>query len=113
MTTKLEVLGHRVLIDPEFVEEQHDLGNGQFFDLSFTKTVQYEKAACETGRVVSIGPNAWKAFDDGEPWAEVGDKVIFAKHGGKFVSDPDNPEKLYVVINDEDIQVRIKENEDE
>ena len=70
-----------------------------------------EPLATTTGTVVSIGPNAWKAFDPGPdwaPWAEVGDRVMYAKYGGKVVKDPDTNEE-FVVLNDEDIISRIKE----
>lgn len=105
MATKVKVVGHRVLLEPAFTTEKTEWG----FDLAVGDTYKYEKAATEVGRIVSIGPNAWKAFDDGEPWAKVGDKVIFAKHGGKFIDDPEDDDKQYIIINDEDIQCIIEE----
>jgi co-chaperonin GroES (HSP10) len=74
-------------------------------------------AACETGKVVGIGPTAWHAYDktlpDGkpnthwEPWAKVGDRVVYARYGGKILKDPDTKEK-YIMINDVDVQVVVE-----
>jgi len=58
------------------------------------------------GTVVRIGVNAWKAFDDGTPWAHVGDKVVFRKYAGEVIKDGDVE---YRVVNDEDILCRIRE----
>lgn len=107
MTIKLKPLGHRVLVEPVLNEEKGKTEWG--FDMSHTDTHKREVAATERGRVVAIGPNAWKAFDDGEPWAKVGDVVIFAKYGGKFIAHPDNPEKLYIIINDDDLQAEVED----
>lgn len=103
---KIEVLGHRVLIDPEIPKEEIDEGALAGFKI-VGDTIHREKAATTQGRIVGIGPNAWRAFDDGLPWAEVGDKVYFAKYGGKFV---EIDEKEYVIINDEDVQAKILED---
>lgn len=110
MATKqrVEVAGHRVLLKPCFVEEETDWG----FKLDVGETFQREKAATITGEVVSIGDMAWKAFDgnhkDWKPWCEVGDKVFFAKYGGKFITIN---EETYILVNDEDIQAVIYEDE--
>ena len=51
--------------------------------------------------VMDVGPDAWKGFGNGEPWARVGDKVIIAKYAG--VTEPgDNTERI-LYINDDDI----------
>lgn len=105
---KVEVVGHRVLIDPEVPKKEIDDGALAGFEIVGNE-IEREKAATTIGRIVGIGPNAWKAFDDGEPWAEVGDKVYFAKYGGKWI-EVDGKE--YVIINDEDLVCRVKETED-
>lgn len=103
----INVVGHRVLLEPIFDTAKTDWD----FVLDVGVTYKAEQAATEEGRIVSIGPNAWKAFDDGEHWAEVGDCVIFAKHGGKFIKDPADKDKTYIIINDEDIQCVITEED--
>lgn len=99
----VQVLGHRVLVEPVFEEEV--LEWGFVMDIG-ADDFKRQKASAHMGRIVSIGPNAWKAFDDGEKWAEEGDLVYFAKYGGKFITYND---KEYVLINDDDCQLRIKE----
>lgn len=59
------------------------------------------------GIIVAVGDTAWKAFDDGNPWAKVGDRVAFAKYGGFIIEDPDSGEK-YRLLNDEDITAVIR-----
>lgn len=107
MDTKLQPVGHRVLVEPVLEDENGKTDWG--FDMSHTDTYKREVAATERGRIVAIGPNAWKAYDDGAPWAHVGDIVIFAKYGGKFVAHPESPEKKYVIINDDDVQLIVGE----
>jgi co-chaperonin GroES (HSP10) len=100
----VKVCGHRVLLDPDFVKEETEWG----FKLDVGETYKRERAATNEGKVVDIGPMAWKAFDgdkpDWKPWAKVGDIVIFAKYGGKFIKVKD---KDYIICNDEDIQAVI------
>jgi co-chaperonin GroES (HSP10) len=97
----IEVLGHRVLIEPVFEEEATEWG---FIMDTGGDDFKRQKASAHMGRIISKGPNAWLAFDGGESWAEVGDLVYFAKYGGKFITYND---KEYVIVNDEDIQLRI------
>lgn len=92
--------GHRVLIKPEIVEEKTSGG----IILAQT-TKDREQQATMRGVVVEVGENAWKAFDDGRPWAKVGDKVVFRKYAGEKVPEGDNE---YRVVNDEDILCVIK-----
>lgn len=89
--------GHRVLVKPDDVDEKT---SGGLYLAVETK----ERKANEQifGTLVAIGENAWKAFDDGKPWAKVGDRVTFAKYGGFSIDDPKTKEK-YRILNDEDI----------
>jgi co-chaperonin GroES (HSP10) len=88
--------GHRVLVKPDEVEEKV----GSLYLAVETK----ERRANEQifGTLVAVGENAWKAFDEGKPWAKVGDRVTFAKYGGFTIEDPVTKEKLRL-LNDEDI----------
>lgn len=95
--------GHRVLLSPETIKDTTEWGF-QFAGEEWKR----EKAATQIGVIVDIGKNAWLAFDNGDPWAEVGDRVYFAKYAGKFI-ELDGEE--YVIVNDEDIQCIIHEEE--
>ena len=112
MTTKCEVVGHRVLLKPHFDEDEIAEGALKGFKLDVGDTFKREKAATVVGEVVSIGPMAWKAFDgdspDWKPWCKIGDIVYFAKYGGKFIKID---EKDFIICNDEDIQAVIEESE--
>lgn len=102
----LEALGNRVIIKPDSIEEVTSGG------IVIAQTENYrreEKAATSTGTVIGFGEAAWlDPLLGGEPWVEIGDKVVFARYAGKFVTDPDDGEE-YVVINDDAIQARILE----
>ena len=98
MKTKISIhpAGHRVLVRPDEVSEKQ----GSLYLAVSTKERQANEQIF--GTLVAIGANAWKAFDDGKPWAKVGDRVTFAKYGGFTIEDPVMHEKLRL-LNDEDI----------
>jgi co-chaperonin GroES (HSP10) len=111
----LKMMGHRILIKPDPVKEQTKLPEA-LRDLKFevAKSVdqqRQEEVATTIGTIVSIGKMAWRAFDgthpDWEPWCKVGDRVIFAKYGGKLIEDPVTLEK-FMVLNDEDIYAKVE-----
>ena len=93
---------HRVLVRPERVEEKT---RGGLYVPEHTR--ERQQAASIRGELVAAGPNAWKAFDDGRPWADVGDTVIFAKYGGFEVEDEETKTE-YRLLNDEDIIAKIE-----
>lgn len=96
----IEPAGHRVLIKPDIVEEKTAGG----IILAQT-TKDRDQQATMRGTVVNVGVNAWKAFDDGTPWASEGDKVVFRKYAGEVIKDG---EEEYRVVNDDDILAVIK-----
>lgn len=104
----LEPLGHRVIVECS-IEEKSQGG------VILARDERLAKASTEHGILVAIGPEAWKAHNRSsgttEPWAKVGDKVIFSKYGGKVVEeDPiaqKDPKKYYMVMNDDDVLCRI------
>jgi len=104
MVEVFEPAGHRVLIKPKTVEEKSD-GGIILHNNDIQKKL--ERAGNDIGTVYSVGMNAWKAYDGGEPWAVVGDKVIYAKYGGVFVTNPLDGEE-YVLINDADVSCVLK-----
>lgn len=93
--------GHRVLILPEVIEEKTAGGI-----ILSAATKERDQQATMRGTVVTLGVNAWKAFDDGTPWANEGDKVIFRKYAGEVIK---TDEAEYRVVNDDDILAVIKE----
>ena len=65
----------------------------------------------DVGTIVAVGPTAWKAYDNGEPWAQVGDRISYARAGGKIVKQPGSEEKL-VLIADGDVRLVEEEYND-
>ena len=91
-----EPAGHRILVRPDEPPDKI----GSFYVPSWVK----DNRAIENiiGTVVAVGMTSWKAFDEGKPWAKVGDRVAFAKYGGFILEDEKTLEKVRV-LNDEDI----------
>ena len=96
--------GHRVLVLPNIVEETSD---GGIIIHTDETSMKMEKAGNDIGTVFRVGPNAWKAYDDGHAWAKEGDTVVYAKWGGVFVTDPDTDIE-YILLNDEDIALVVE-----
>lgn len=113
-------VGFRVLVKPDKVKdhdkfEENDEGEmytdsgiflGKEEDES-VKNILREGKAQTFGTIVGIGETAWKAYDDGEPWAKVGDRVAFAMYGGSWMTDPEDGEE-YILLNDNDITAVIE-----
>jgi len=100
----LEALGNRVIIKPDPIEK---VTSGGIVIAQTENYMREERAATSTGVVVGFGEAAWlDPAMGGEPWVDVGDRVVFARYAGKFVTDPDDDEE-YVVINDDAIQARV------
>lgn len=104
-------VGHRVLVKTENYDEHDEVyksakTNIPGFTIVQDKHVRYQ-ASVDEGTIVSCGKTAWKDF--GGPWADVGDTVLFAKHAGKPVVDPEDKDTHYVLLNDEDIVAIVKE----
>ena len=93
-------LGHRILVQPDEIETETEHG------IIIVQDERVEKANQQWGTLIAYGPQAWKAFSlkfDGEPWAQVGDKVMFSRYAGSTIVDPENPEVEYKLLSDEDL----------
>ena len=67
-----------------------------------TATREREQLAQVFGTIVAIGPTAWQGFDNGEKWADVGDRVAYSKYGGYLLEDPETKEHFRLLL-DKDI----------
>ena len=101
----IEPVGHRVLVKADEIKTETDSGIVLVTDAHKER----DQRAQIFGTVIAVGANAWKAFDDGTPWAKVGDKVAIAKYGGFDIEDPETGEHFRLLV-DEDICAVIKEN---
>jgi co-chaperonin GroES (HSP10) len=106
---------HRVILKPDPLEEEVDLGNGKKLAIAYEEGGKRERYSVQVGTIVDVGPDAWKAFrqlDDngrerpGLQACKAGDRVYFAKHSGHVIVDPENGEEFFLV-NDEDITALI------
>lgn len=98
----MEALGNRVILLPDPVEKETSSG------IILAVDERAEKSQTSSGTVVDFGPAAWlDPAMGGEPWVDIGDKVIYAKYSGKFITNPEDGEE-YVVVNDDAIQVRLQ-----
>jgi co-chaperonin GroES (HSP10) len=94
----IKPLGFCILVKPDPVKDQLKVGMIEIPD----EVLNRQRIEVTTGHIIGIGPKAWKDLADGEPWASVGDHVVYAKHGGKIIEDPETGEKN-VLLNDKDI----------
>ena len=101
----INVKGHRLLVKEDSVETVSEGG------IVVVVKEDLERAALQTGVICGLGEDCWKAFrkvdengleKNGQPWANIGDYVIFARHAGRFIKDPTNGDE-FLIMNDEDI----------
>jgi co-chaperonin GroES (HSP10) len=106
---KIRPTGHHVLVKPEKMKKISEGGIFLPEDM-----VSRENTAKVRGEIVAVGENSWKAFDNGEPWAEVGDKVYFKRHVSDIIEDESDidesgdPQKYFLLV-DENILAVIEE----
>jgi len=104
----IEALGNKVIVKSDYVEGEKVSEGGIIFGVTDSEK-RSAKAETTTGTIIGFGPSAWlDPILGGEPWCKVGDKVLYSKYSGKFVTDPEDSVE-YVVINDDAIQARIVE----
>ena len=103
----IKVCGHRVLVKPDPITTETSWG---FQTISSDRERKLEQSAQIWGTVVQIGPTAYADPGlGGYPWCGIGDRVAYAKYGGKAILDEDTGAE-YILLNDEDI-VAVDEKE--
>ena len=107
----IECVTFRVLVKPHDVtetDEAYKAAKRLGLDLSLETKLNREQAATDKGIVVSWGPTAFADYNVPNPLTK-GDEVVYAKHAGKEVVDPETKEK-FVILNDEDIVAILRSN---
>jgi co-chaperonin GroES (HSP10) len=101
---------HRILIRQDKLEDKDEHFSRAKKSGIFIPTMDEharEQAAVDSGTVLAIGATAFKDFGTESP-IKVGDTIVFARHAGKTVVDPESGEKL-TCLNDEDVVAILKE----
>ena len=121
--TGISPSGNRVVVRPDEIEKVTEGG------IIIAETIaERHEVAQATGTLIAVGPDAWKhitrkTYENiegklrlkeiettgySEPFAEVGERVAFAKYGGLRVQGADG--YTYRILNDEDITARVSED---
>jgi co-chaperonin GroES (HSP10) len=132
---KTQPTGHRVIVKPDPLSEveerelqKYEALKAKGFEVTDAADKKRKEQAILTGTVVAVGPQAFMAFalpiinnrnelleagfsagvitEAYGPWAQVGDKVYFAKYGGFLIEEGG---EQYRLLNDEDITAVIRE----
>jgi co-chaperonin GroES (HSP10) len=105
---KMHPAGHRVLVKlkPTTKKEEEVTESGIIIERKIN--VAAHQRAEQEAIIIEVGPNAWKDFSGGEPWAKVGDTILISKYSGE---DKDDLEEgsIFRIINDEDVLAIIEE----
>lgn len=111
MMSTIQPVGHKILVAPLEWEVTTDWGF-QVTSREDSETAKIERAGRMVGTIAAVGPQAWWAFSTGiqalaprpalEPWAVVGDTVMYSRYAGKEIYDPEDGAEYYL-LNDEDI----------
>jgi chaperonin GroES len=94
-------VGDRILLKPEAIEETTAGGI-----ILTNESVEQGAMAQVFGTLVARGKDCWSDYQ--EPFAEVGQRVMFAKYGGKVTMGKDGV--TYRVMNDIDITATVDED---
>lgn len=95
----MQVKGYRILV--KAIEIKRTSEGGIILSVEGTNEDRMEQNGNQRGIVVGIGHTAYQSEASNEPWCEIGDEIIFAKHAGRFVFDPETDEQFMVMNDDE------------
>jgi co-chaperonin GroES (HSP10) len=101
---EIQPAGFRILIKPDWTEEVTSSG------IIIQREEIAERSETKTGTIIAVGPTAWQQYDDGQPWAKVGDRVYYNPYACKFIETGED--KPLVMVNDGDIQAIIVKEEE-
>jgi co-chaperonin GroES (HSP10) len=110
----IEPVLHRILIKQfDVTEKDKTFQSAKSAGIILAGTqMDREQAAVDRGTVVALGPTVFKDFG-ADVSVNVGDDIVFARHSGKTVRDPeqaDDDNTKYIVINDEDVIAILRKN---
>lgn len=97
--------GFRVLVKLKKIDESTEIksDSGLVLEIKSKESIEREKRSTQEAYVMSLGPTAFKAFDDGRAWCKEGDCVLICKYSGDDLTDVEDGE-IYRIISDRDIE---------
>lgn len=101
-----QIKGYRILIDPEPIKEEWETTIPGFVKHEVTK--DSDKRNMQTGKVLQTGADCYKKPDCLEKWCIPGDMILFKRGAGENYYDEDDNEKLYIILNEEDVLATLK-----
>ena len=103
---------HRVLVKPDKIEDVDPTYRAvRAAGLMVAEsTRKQEQNAVSVGTVLAVGPTCFLDYHGQPADLKIGDRVIFARYGGKDVPDPENEEENVKLLQDEDILGVIKDD---
>lgn len=106
--SKIEPVGCSIIVELGKQEEETKIG-----EIIIPETKD-RLAMFVTGKVIAIGPSAFRYLDKEEKNVNVGDKVLVVKNAGILLCDTgdvgaEHEEKKYRLVNDEDVRMVWKE----
>ena len=102
-----EPAGHRLLVQRDNFEKVTEGG------IILATDEKLEKLHINRGTILKVGPTCWLAdwLGGGKvPWCKEGDRIYFAKYAGAVCIDEETKEE-FLLINDEDVLMIIKEDD--
>lgn len=103
---KIHPAGHRILVKLKEVEKEEFSKGGIILERGHDQ--DRRQKATQDALVIELGPTAYKAFDEGQPWCKAGDWVKISKYSGEDYTD-ENTKEVFRILNDEDVLAVIKE----
>lgn len=104
----IEVVTHRILVKPYSIDEKDTAyAAAKRMNLEIVgETKDREQRSVDKGVVVSFGPTAFVDMNTPNP-LKAGDEIVWARHAGKEIIDPETEEK-FLALNDEDVIAILK-----
>jgi len=93
------IRGYRILVDPNEIKETFESTIPGLVKPG--ATTEKEERNIQEGKVIQVGADCYKKEACETPWCKEGDTVLFKR--GAASSWYDENEKLYVILNEEDI----------
>ncbi len=110
----IKVTGPRILVRPEKFEEIDEVykaAKKAGLELYRGEDFKREERAVVFGTVLQTTNECWQApVGNGTAWAKVGDKIVYARYAGKYITDPMTKEE-FLILNDEDVIGLVLESE--